>query len=184
MEKVEEYRSTEDAMRMALLTAQRLGDDITAEARRKSEELLSQTEKDIRDRLLEMKNKFADEDARLKSLKDETRKFVAASQEIIRQHSMFLVRIEELNREQASEPGSAPEPEEPAIPAVAQTGRRRSGLEAGCRTGRRKTRSPTRPDRSTTRFSKYRCRSRSVHAAVQGRGNGPGVPETGRGHAG
>ena len=118
VEKVEEYRSTEDAMRMALLTAQRLGDEITAEAKRKSEDLLSQTEKDIRDRLLEMKSKFADEDARLKSLKDETRKFVVVSQEIIRQHSIFLTRIEELNREPQPEQGSAPEPEESAIPAA------------------------------------------------------------------
>ena len=114
VEKVEEYRSTEDAMRMALLTAQRLGEDITNEAKRKSEELLSQTEADIRDRLLEMKSKFADEDARLRSLKDETGKFVAASQEIIRQHSLFLSRIEELSREQEPEPGTAPEQESSA----------------------------------------------------------------------
>ena len=99
VEKVEEYRSTDDAMRMALLTAQRLGDEITADAKKKSEELLSQTEIDIRDRLLEMKSKFAEEDARLKSVKDETRKFVMASQEIIRQHAIFLSKLEELNRE-------------------------------------------------------------------------------------
>ena len=99
VEKVEEYRSTDDAMRMALLTAQRLGDEITAEAKRKSEELLAQTENDIRDRLLEMKNKFAEEDARLKAVREETRKFNMASQEIIRQHSVFLSKLEELNRE-------------------------------------------------------------------------------------
>jgi cell division initiation protein len=118
VEKVEEYRSTEDAMRMALLTAQRLGDDITAEARRKSETLLSQTEADIRDRLLEMKSKYADEDARLKSLKEETRKFVVVSQEIIRQHSLFLARVEGLGREPEPERASAPEPEESAMPAI------------------------------------------------------------------
>jgi cell division initiation protein len=99
VEKVEEYRSTDDAMRMALLTAQRLGDEITTEAKKKSEELLAQTEADIRDRLLEMKNRFAEEDARLKAVKDETRKFVLASQEIIRQHSIFLAKLEELNRD-------------------------------------------------------------------------------------
>lgn len=111
VEKVEEYRSTEDAMRMALLTAQRLGDDITAEAKRKSDELLNQTEADIRDRLLEMKNKFAEEDARLRSIKDETQKFVAASQEIIRQHSVFLRKVEEVGQEPLSNPRMATEPE-------------------------------------------------------------------------
>jgi cell division initiation protein len=100
VEKVEEYRSTDDAMRMALLTAQKLGDEITAEARRKSEELLTKTEADIRDRLQEMKNRFAEEDARLRSVREETRKFVAISQEIIRQHSLFLGKLEELNKQE------------------------------------------------------------------------------------
>jgi cell division initiation protein len=112
VEKVEEYRSTDDAMRMALLTAQRLGDEITADAKKRSEELLNQTEIDIRDRLLEMKNKFAEEDARLKSVRDETRKFLSASQEIIRQHSIFLTKLEELNREvEVSTPTAEDEPE-------------------------------------------------------------------------
>lgn len=113
VEKVEEYRSTDDAMRMALLTAQRLGDEITAEAKKKSDELLSQTEVDIRDRLLEMKSKFAEEDARLNTVKDETRKFIMASQEIIRQHSIFLSKLEELNREAIMSAPAEDEEQEP-----------------------------------------------------------------------
>lgn len=108
VEKVEEYRSTDDAMRMALLTAQKLGDEITEEAKRKSEELLSKTEADIRERLQEMKNRFAEEDARLKAVKEETRKFIAISQEIIRQHQLFLSKLEELNK---MEPETPPPPE-------------------------------------------------------------------------
>ncbi len=112
VEKVEEYRSTDDAMRMALLTAQRLGDEITSDAKKKSEEMLSQTETDIRDRLLEMKSKFALEDSRLKSVKEETRKFVLASQEIIRQHAIFLSKLEELGRDaETSTPVASYEPE-------------------------------------------------------------------------
>ncbi|WP_073081632.1 DivIVA domain-containing protein [Sporobacter termitidis] len=122
VEKVEEYRSTDDAMRMALLTAQKLGDEITAEAKRKSEELLNKTEADIRERLLEMKNKFADEDTRLKSVKEETRKFIAISQEIIRQHSLFLNKLEELNKQEpgaSEESAPAPAPVQEAAPAPA-----------------------------------------------------------------
>jgi cell division initiation protein len=121
VEKVEEYRSTDDAMRMALLTAQKLGDEITAEAKRKSEEMLSQTEADIRDRLQEMKARFAEEDNRLKSVKEETRKFIAVSQEIIRQHTLFLNKLEELNnREQETsyEPEPIPEPATASEPAA------------------------------------------------------------------
>ncbi len=98
VEKVEEYRSTEDAMRMALLTAQKLGDEITSEAKKKSDDMLAHTDADIRARLAEMKSKFADEDERLKSLRDETRRFIQGSQEIIRQHSAFLARLDELNQ--------------------------------------------------------------------------------------
>lgn len=114
VEKVEEYRTTDDAMRMALLTAQKLGDEITAEAKKKAEEMLSQTEKDIRDRLNEMKSKFADEDTRLKAVKEETRKFIAISQEIIRQHTMFLTKLEELNK-QEPEPDTQPREETAAV---------------------------------------------------------------------
>lgn len=130
VEKVEEYRSTDDAMRMALLTAQRLGDEITTEAKKKSEELLNQTEADIRDRLLEMKSKFAEEDTRIRSVKEETRKFVLASQEIIRQHTIFLSKIEELNREvdvpaipdeDEAVPVYCPDPEQVEIDPIADT---------------------------------------------------------------
>ena len=40
VEKVEEYRSTEDSMRMALLTAQKMGDELLKEAQAKSENLV------------------------------------------------------------------------------------------------------------------------------------------------
>ncbi len=126
VEKVEEYRTTDDAMRMALLTAQKLGEEITAEAKKKAEEMISQTEKDIRDRLNEMKSKFADEDARLRAVKEETRKFIAASQEIMRQHGLFLAKLEELNkldesdtqpREETAAAETAAEPPETPGPA-------------------------------------------------------------------
>ena len=38
VDKVEEYRSTEDAMRKALLTAQRMADEMVAEAESKKDE--------------------------------------------------------------------------------------------------------------------------------------------------
>ena len=99
VEKVEEYRSTDDAMRMALLTAQRMSEEITAEARKKSEEVLKKADLDVRSRQSEMKNKFTEEQERLKSIKTETNKYIKASQEIIRQHSQFLSKLEEIGNE-------------------------------------------------------------------------------------
>ena len=42
VDKVEEYRSTEEAMRKALMAAQRMADDLVKEAERKKSELLAQ----------------------------------------------------------------------------------------------------------------------------------------------
>ena len=47
-EKVEEYRSTEDAMRQTLLTAQKMADSIVHEAEAKRDEILAQAESSAR----------------------------------------------------------------------------------------------------------------------------------------
>ena len=99
VEKVEEYRSTDDAMRMALLTAQKMSEEITSEAKKKSEEMLQKADQDVRERLNEMKSKFAGEEERLKSLKSETNKYIKASQEILRQHSQFLTKLDDISNE-------------------------------------------------------------------------------------
>jgi DivIVA domain-containing protein len=99
VEKVEEYRSTDDAMRMALLTAQRMSEEITAEAKKKSEEMLKKADRDVRDRQHDISSKFAEEQGRLQSLKSETIKYIRASQEILRQHSQFLTKLEEVSNE-------------------------------------------------------------------------------------
>ena len=44
VDKVEEYRSTEEAMRKALLAAQRMADDLVKDAERQKDAMLAQTE--------------------------------------------------------------------------------------------------------------------------------------------
>ena len=46
VDKVEEYRSTEEAMRKALLAAQRMADDLVKDAERQKDALLAQTGQD------------------------------------------------------------------------------------------------------------------------------------------
>ena len=109
VEKVEEYRSTEDSMRMALLTAQRMGEDITADANRRREEMLRATNTEVESRLKNLTGALADEQARLDAAAAETKKFVSVSQELIRRYSAFLSKIEEVKS--APEPEPEPEPE-------------------------------------------------------------------------
>lgn len=98
VEKVEEYRSTEDAMRMALLTAQRMGEEITVEAARTKEEMLKSADEEVRARLSEIAQKIAQEETRLAAASKETAKFLELSQAIMRKHSEFLKKLESANK--------------------------------------------------------------------------------------
>ena len=72
VEKVEEYRSTEDAMRMALLTAQKMGDDLLAEAKEKSNSLLSQTDFEAKKKMEDLRYEIEAEEAKLNAAKEKT----------------------------------------------------------------------------------------------------------------
>ena len=119
VEKVEEYRTTEDAMRMALLTAQRMGEEIKSEANKQKEETLKNAELEARARLAETAKKIADEELRLNAAAKETAKFIELSQAIMRKHTEFLAKLESARRvvrpdpspAPASAPVPAPEPE-------------------------------------------------------------------------
>ena len=51
VDKVEEYRSTEEAMRKALLTAQKMADELVAQAEAKKTELLKNAETEAKARI-------------------------------------------------------------------------------------------------------------------------------------
>ena len=109
VEKVEEYRSTEDAMRMALLTAQRMGEEITIEANKKKEETLLSADAEAKARLDATAKRISDEEYRLTVAAKETAKFIELSQAIMRKHSEFLTKLETARR--AVRPDTAPPPE-------------------------------------------------------------------------
>jgi len=108
VEKVEEYRSTEDAMRMALLTAQRMGEEITTEANKKKDETIRGAEKEAQARLANTAKRIADEELRLGVAVKETAKFIELSQAIMRKHSEFLSRLETARRMVRPEPPPQP----------------------------------------------------------------------------
>jgi len=122
VEKVEEYRSTEDAMRMALLTAQKMSEDIITDANKKRDTMLADTEREVNAKLKTMRDTLADESARIEAAKRETGKFVTASQELMRQHSAFLAKIEDIKRPPEPEPVPPPSPtrEEKIVSAARQ----------------------------------------------------------------
>ena len=122
VEKVEEYRSTEDAMRMALVTAQRTGDEITSEAVKAKEDMLKKTDIEAKKMLEEVAKRVAAEELRLNVAAKETAKFIEVSQLILKKHSEFLSKLETARRvvEPKAEAVAPPQPSrEEQITAVA-----------------------------------------------------------------
>ena len=76
VDKVEEYRSTEDAMRKALMTAQKMADDLVAEAESKRNQLMQNAEADARARVAELQQSIRDEQARLTAAQQSTAAYV------------------------------------------------------------------------------------------------------------
>ena len=118
VEKVEEYRTTEDAMRMALLTAQRMGDEITSEATKARDEMLQSTEKEIKEKLTETARQVAEEEMRLVAASKETAKFIELAQAILRKHSEFLKKLETAQRTVKPKKGTPPANPAPPVKAT------------------------------------------------------------------
>jgi len=98
VEKVEEYRSTEDAMRMALLTAQRMGEEITVEANKQKEQTLKSADEEANAKVAYVAKLVADEEVKLAVASKETAKFIQLSQAIMQRHSEFLAKLETARR--------------------------------------------------------------------------------------
>ncbi|MBR7081466.1 MAG: DivIVA domain-containing protein [Oscillospiraceae bacterium] len=117
VEKVEEYRSTEDAMRMALLTAQRMGDDMITESKQKSEEIIGNAESMAKKQLGELAQEIADEQARLESAKKDTAEFVSFAKKLCEKYNECLDRLDEVSavpEKPEAEPEKEPSPEDKA----------------------------------------------------------------------
>ena len=90
VDKLEEYRSTEEAMRKALLTAQRIADDMVAEAESKKAELLRDAETSAKTRMGELRQEIANEEARLAAARGSTAAYVAKLQGLYQHELDYL----------------------------------------------------------------------------------------------
>ncbi|MDR0916955.1 MAG: DivIVA domain-containing protein [Oscillospiraceae bacterium] len=96
VQKVEEYRATEDNMRAALLTAQKRGEEIVAEAQRVSQAMLAEADADIKKHQQASASHLAQEEERLRLVVAETADFVAAAQQIAEKQLSFLKNVRDL----------------------------------------------------------------------------------------
>lgn len=96
VDKVEEYRSTEEAMRKALMAAQKMADDMVKEAEQKKDAMLAQTEKDVDARRTELSKDLEAEEFRLKKAQEETAAFVEKVRQLHAKEAEYLSQLEEL----------------------------------------------------------------------------------------
>lgn len=93
VEKVEEYRATEDSMRATLLTAQRMADSIVREAEGKRDEILAQAESGAQEKIAGCQRELAAAEDRLQQGQRELAKFIAASRELCARELRFLEQL-------------------------------------------------------------------------------------------
>jgi len=105
VEKVEEYRSTEDAMRKALMTAQKMADDLVSEAESKRSQLMQNAEVDAKARMAELQQAIRDEQMRLAAAQQSTASYVAKLKELYQHEMDFLGGLSHLT---AATPAPAP----------------------------------------------------------------------------
>lgn len=96
VDKVEEYRSTEEAMRKALMTAQRMADDLVREAEQKKAELLKDAEAQAEARKANISKELEAEEFRLQQAQRATAAFVEKVRALHAQEAEYLDHLQEL----------------------------------------------------------------------------------------
>ena len=90
VEKVEEYRETEDNMRAALLSAQRMADSIVKDAEARRSEILSGVEAEVRETTENARKELQSLEERLASGREELARFVRESRAMCEKELAFL----------------------------------------------------------------------------------------------
>ncbi len=112
VEKIEEYRSSEDAMRMALLNAQRTGNDMLKSAQEKSDEMIKAATEESTQKLNELSAAVEIEEQRLAVAKQAVAAFVSENRSLLTKLDSFLQAVPNLERKQPKKEDEAPAPEQ------------------------------------------------------------------------
>ena len=96
VEKVEEYRSTEEAMRKALMTAQRMADDLVKEAESRRDQILRQAEGEAQQKVDAIRREAEAERFRLEAAKRDTAAYVEKVKALHAQAVSYLENLAQL----------------------------------------------------------------------------------------
>ena len=122
-EKVEEYRSTEEAMRQALLTAQKMASKLVQEAQAEKEQLLADARTEAQNEIHRLDAERQGAEQKLAMAQQKTAEFIRRSQELCQAQTDFLQSLPELELAAAvpEQPAAAEEkPNDDVISAIEQ----------------------------------------------------------------
>ena len=98
-------------MRATLLTAQRMADSMVHEAEARRDDLISQAEKDIQSRKLQLEREAEAMEARLRLGQEELAKFIRATRDLFSKEMQFFENLPQMETEASAPPAQEPEPE-------------------------------------------------------------------------
>ncbi|MBR4211414.1 MAG: DivIVA domain-containing protein [Oscillibacter sp.] len=124
VDKVEEYRATEEAMRSALLAAQRTAEGILKDAETRRDEILANASDEALARRDDCRREVAELEERMRRARTEMARFIASGRELCAQELKFLEQLPQMqvsvtlpaedDAEAPSEPEAEPDMTEPA----------------------------------------------------------------------
>ncbi len=123
VQKVDEYRQTEDSMRLALLSAQKLSAQIEEDARTKAEATMAEAQDYANRMTREISDGMANEEAKLEEAKKATNRFFDHMRTVCQKQIEFydkLSQMQLIGGEQPKAEEAPAEPEEPAEPGPAK----------------------------------------------------------------
>lgn len=95
-DKIEEYRSTEDAVRKTLMTAQNMADTIVREAEAKRNAALRETRVDTDKKITEIRQEIANEELRLSAARNSTTAFVSKLKDLYAHELEYISHLSDL----------------------------------------------------------------------------------------
>lgn len=118
VEKIEEYRQTEDSMRLALLSAQKMGAQVESEAQQKADAIIAEARETATRLTSHATQGIANEEAKLEEAKKTTARFIEHMRLVLDKQMEFYDKLSKANLVSASKAAEAPAAEAPA-PAAA-----------------------------------------------------------------
>jgi len=112
-DKVEEYRSTEDAMRKTLLTAQKMADQLVVDAEAEKATIVSEAQKAAEEQMAQIRRQVSDEELRLTAAQNATSAYIAKLKELYQNQMEYISSLSRLTAE-----AKAPDPVTQAADAI------------------------------------------------------------------